>query len=82
MPSLPQDDILKFALQFYRMYGENIDGTSKKLYVFRIFNILVLFTVLFFVAERCLKEEGIMLIKCLESGITIVHVSIKSFAWK
>lgn len=73
---LPKNDILQFGLQFYKLIGEDINYTPKKLYIYRIINLTILITNLYYILLNCFKQEGVYLVKSLESGITIFHVSI------
>lgn len=79
MSALPQGDILQFALQVYATFGENLNNTSKKIYAFRTINVIILSLTIAFILEACIEEEGIMLVKTLESAITILHVSFFFF---
>lgn len=80
MSLLPEGDILEFALQVYATFGENISNTTKKIYAFRTINVVMLSLTVVFILEACFEEEGITLVKTLESAITVLHVSVLKFS--
>lgn len=75
MSKLPEGDILQLGIDLFRLIGENVNYTSKRIFLYRIFNSLVFLCILVFVIANCFKESGVMIVKTLENAITVIHVS-------
>lgn len=75
MTKLLDGDILELGVDIFKIIGEHTQFTTKKIYIYRTFNVGVCLFSLYFVIANCFKENGGMLVKTLEGAITIFHVS-------
>ncbi|KAK9746073.1 7tm Odorant receptor [Popillia japonica] len=81
MTKLLDGDILELGVDIFKIIGEHTQFTTKKIYIYRTFNVGVCLFSLYFVIANCFKENGGMLVKTLEGAITIFHVLAKYLAF-
>lgn len=76
MELVSEDDVLSLSINLTKIFNEYLFSNSKKLYLFRFFNISVFMITLFFIVMNIKDIEVEFYTKTMESAITIIHVSI------
>lgn len=69
------EDILEFSLYSLKMIGEHMHFTSKKLQIWRLFNIFALIIALWSTVLKLGHSTGIEYMRVIEGISIIVHVS-------
>lgn len=78
MNQIPRGDILQMSISSYKMFGEYMEIGTKKLNLYRLFNIMVLsLNIAFSVISLNHLENG-MYMRTIEGGTTALHVSAKN----
>ncbi|GJQ87657.1 hypothetical protein Trydic_g17476 [Trypoxylus dichotomus] len=81
LSELPEDDVLQLGIQIFGLIGENLNRTTRKVAIYRLFNTTVFACILYFVLANCFRERGVMLVKTIESAITMIHILAKYTAF-
>lgn len=73
---LPESDVLNTALVLLQFVGEHMHYSSRKLILFRIFNIMIFMVLLVFVFMPLFKNGSKNYAETLEAIVAVTHVSI------
>lgn len=76
MEEVPANDVLQVSIDLYRMIGESGRDNSKWLYLFRIFNCVILTIAIVFTTASFGIAEGDLYMKSMEGTLTASHVCI------
>ncbi|GJQ88758.1 hypothetical protein Trydic_g10020 [Trypoxylus dichotomus] len=74
---LPENDVLHIALSLLELIGESMHYSSKKLTIYRTFNVIVLATLLAFVVGPLFQADTKNYVQSMEAVITVTHPLIK-----
>lgn len=76
MDHIPRDDILWTSVYMYKMIGEQMHYSSKKLTLFRMWNCFVFGVNILVSIISIVHVQAEMYVKSLEGGATALHVSL------
>ncbi|GJQ65656.1 hypothetical protein Trydic_g14707 [Trypoxylus dichotomus] len=71
---LPENDVLHIALSLLELIGESMHYSSKKLTIYRTFNVVVLATLLAFVVGPLFQADTKNYVQSMEAVITVTHL--------
>lgn len=74
-----QNDILQLGLSFWKMIGEYMHYSSKKLQFWRIFNVAIFSIAIWFTVANLGHTVGVGYMKTIEGISTLVHASDLTF---
>ncbi|GJQ87651.1 hypothetical protein Trydic_g17473 [Trypoxylus dichotomus] len=77
MEELAEDDILELGVSFLEILGENMRPPSKKLYLWRLFNIVSLIIPTSYTILSFKQASGDEYIQTIEGACILIHILVK-----
>lgn len=67
-------DIFSVGFTLWKLIGENIHSTTKKIILFRLINSTAMVTIIIFILSNLAEAEDEIYVKTLENFTSIFHV--------